>query len=284
MKPLRNRAASRRVLVAVTLAAALVALAAPVAFATTYVTNCGPRSVTHDQIEKDVTQQTYFLKGAIGDATVRTLQPCIATGSSGQGTDWDMPFVLPANLQEFDNGGTGLVQLGFGRCNITSGTCANVPPDGNEYPIWTPVDNASGAIDRATWYHSGAALHLNDRYRFRIDKLNSTTWEYCIRDITTGETYVCHDATFHWSEPGANFAWWAAETATHASGIGVRAADPDFSMDYMQYLTTQSGAQWTVRTGLNGCSLPDNDPSWYRCTTATTVYSGDTMNAWTNLH
>jgi hypothetical protein len=112
----------------------------------------------------------------------------------------------------------------------------------------------------------------------------SSVWQYCIRNITTSEAYVCTTALRHWSSEGGNLAWWGTETNDLKSQMAVKSTDPDITMDYMQYLTTVTGAQWTVRTGLSACSLPDGNPSWYKCTTTTTVYSFDTLNSWTNLY
>ncbi len=195
--------------------------------------------------------------------------------------------MLPANLQKTTSSGSPIVQLGYGRCSRVGATCGGVPSNGNEYPIWTPNDTSAG-VALATWYHGGAALTLNSRYRFRISRVLVTAsgtwnWQYCIRNASAGESYVCHEDPKTWSTAGANYAWWGSETATHNSGMGVKATDPDFSMDDMQYFSTAWGAQWTVRTGLTACNKINN-PSWYGCGTSTTVYSFDTMTSWTTVH
>lgn len=257
--------------------------------------NCdGTRHSTHDQASKDVTASPYYIKAAAGDATIRQLGPCISTGLTF-GTQYDEPFVLLANLQDYNDSTThNIVQVGYARCGVPAGyQCPGLmPPDGNMYLIWTPSDHSTGAVTAATWYDAGGPLTLGNRYRMRISRLTSgcaigqaDCWQFCVRNITAGDAYTCNTIDYTWpTSTGGNFAWWGAETNNYGSQMGVTAAGADFTMDYMQYLTTQSGAQWTVRTGIPACELPNGGPTYYHCNITTTVYSSDTLLAWTALH
>jgi hypothetical protein len=74
-----------QLVVAVAVAATVVLSTASVVLATAYTYSCASYIVSFDLIDKDVTSQPYYLGAVAGDATVRTLQPCTASGSGSQG-------------------------------------------------------------------------------------------------------------------------------------------------------------------------------------------------------
>jgi hypothetical protein len=254
------------------------------ASASAYTYNCdGTKRVTHDSITKDFTPTAYYIKAVAGDAAVRQLAPCNQVGSTF-GAQWDEPYVWLADLQAYDDANHPyIVQVGYARCGFST-NCGGTPGDGNMYMVYTDNDHNGGFISQAGWYNFGRALTIGHRYRGRITAI-SGGWQICARDITTGQSYQCATISYTWpTTGGGNFAWWGPETNNYASQMGVAAADPDFNMDYMQYLSTQSGAAWTVRTDLPSCSLPDGNPSWYHCVITSTVYNADTLFAFTALH
>jgi hypothetical protein len=263
---------------------------APVALALSYTYNCsGSQQTTHFQVEKDVSATNYWIKGVIGDVTNKNLNACGTIGGNF-GSQYDVPFVLAANIQDYGDATTSnIVQLGYGRCEISG--CI-IPADSNQHLLYTPSDHAGGAVASAeSWYH---ALVDNDRYRMKIVAITCTSpgttghcWELSVRDVSKGEAYVTHKISMTWNVQlykGGNFAWWGSETNNVNSQMGVTDTNSDFDMDYMQYLTTQSGAQWTVRQGMSSCSFPDGTPSGYHCAISTTVYTKDTLASWTTPH
>jgi hypothetical protein len=243
-------------------------------------------------VQKDFSSTPYYIKGVIGQARVRPLHPCTPYG----GVVDQSQFVAVANLQKFATGG-GIVQIGYLTCNG-----CGFGSNSDRYPMWTQHDNTTGAIVRATWYHGGAALIPGDDYRMKITATTgscgvSACWEYAIRDVTAGESYWIQDAGRTWaysgggSYPGGNLAWWGGENANHESQLGTSAIDPIIGLTWMEYLSTQSGAAWTVRTGLSSCiylslvgSTQVSTPYWFNCEIETTTYTGDTISPWTSLH
>ncbi len=266
-----------------------------IAEASSYTYNCdGTQHLTHDIITKDFTPTAFYIKAAAGDAAVRQLDPCNKT-SDTFGSGWDEPFVWLADIQKTNSGtDPNIVQIGYARCGWTGFLvdCGGTPGDNNMYMVYTDSDHSGGQIRQANWYNGGNKLTLGDRYRGKITRITSgcpsgqtDCWQICARNITSGQSYQCTTIDYTWSTlNGGNFAWWGAETNNYASQMGVTAAGSDFTEDYMQYLSSQSGAVWTVRTGMTACELPEGNPSFYHCNIGTTVYTRDTLFAWTALH
>jgi hypothetical protein len=260
--------------------------------ATAYFYNCtGTQHTTHNAVDKDFTDTSYWIKGAAGDAYVRPLSPCSPVGQGTHfGTEYDSPAVLLANIQDFASATSNIVQVGYARCGAVL-PCGDVPNDGRPHPVYTKDDDAGGVGYLASWYHNGT-LVLNDRYRMKVTRLTSgcgigggpVCWDYCIRDISTGESYVCHSEPASWIYPGGNYAWWGSETNNLASQMGVKDSVADFNMDYMQYLSTAASAPWVIRTGITGCVIGGGQPTYYHCNIGTTVYTKDTMTTWTTPH
>jgi len=267
----------------------------PTVAASAYFYNCdGTARSSFDAISKNVTATAFYIKAAAGDVTVRQLAPCNPIGTVF-GSQWDEPFVLGATIQDYNSDTTNnIVQIGYARCGYPSGigaNCGGVPADNNMYLVYTNSDHAGGAEHLATWYHQGLKLTPGDRFRMKISRVTSgcpigeaDCWQFCARNISIGEAYICRTIAYTWGTCcGGNLAWWGSETNNNASQMGAAASGLDFNMDYMQYLTTQAGAAWTVRTGMPACDVPTG-PSWYHCSITSTVYSSDTLFAFTALH
>jgi hypothetical protein len=205
------------------------------------------------------------ISGVIGEATIRTLRPCTNAGSA----NWDIPWVLPANLQ-FDGTPSGkIVQIGYGRCGrpVVDGDCnTDIPNDGDAHFVYTLADNSGGGLRLADgWY--GNAPVLGHEYRFKIE-LASGQWKYCIKDRTTGENYTCHYISASWTS--GIFAWYGTETNNTNSQMGVGAGEVALNMRWMEY---ERSGSWTVVDGLTGCTKVSTDtfPAYYHCSIQSTV-------------
>jgi hypothetical protein len=88
-------------------------------------------------------------------------------------------------------------------------------------------------------------------------------WQYCIRDNSAGEAYVCHfDDDRDWS--AADFVWWGGETHNTSSQMGTRAIDADINL-VGQF--KQSGT-WYIRDDTDNVCIKETDvtfPSYYSC-------------------
>jgi hypothetical protein len=221
------------------------------------------------------------LTGAIADVTMRNIGPCGAPTS----TKWDIPAILPANLQSSSTG--GIVQIGWMRCNRPAGSVCpgGVPADGAMHFVYI-CDDLSGGLpcDAKPWAGTPVNGH---RYRFRVQYNQTGTghWDYSIKDYTTGITKSTK-VTSHWHN--ADGAWWGGETHDTGSTMGsAHVPNNSIRMDWMQYFRTSVGT-WQVVTDI---SAADEDiiedgvqPWWYSYGIYSQNYTNDGVNIYTVDH
>jgi hypothetical protein len=207
---------------------------------------------------------------------------------------------LPVNFQQTPIGG-GLVQVGLQETSQTDDTVF----------VWTSLDHAGacgqpGCLSVASWYHNGVATY-GSVYRFRIESwvgaLNAPQWKICIRNMTTGEAYVCTYIQRTWgAENYAGMVWWLYETRNSADAIG-HTNGGNVDMRWLQY-RRESDNVWMVRTNMGegappydynaqgGCRGAGSTPSWYHCLITNEVDQNgdgylndhDGLESWTSLH
>ncbi|HET7181934.1 MAG TPA: hypothetical protein VFI15_06850 [Candidatus Limnocylindrales bacterium] len=200
---------------------------------------------------------TATISGALGDVDVRALAPCTLNGSIG-----DISFVL-ISLQKINfPGEPTIVQIGYARCSY-SGGCHDIPSDGKQHFVFTQSDQGSGAPYLADgWYKAPVTGH---RYRMKVEATThsgDSVWQYCIKDVTLSEGYVCHFEPRTWTN--GVFSWWGTEVTNDRSQNGTRAIDPDIELEG-QY---KSSGSWFIRSGADNDCFHDSDgfyPTYYGC-------------------
>jgi hypothetical protein len=131
------------------------------------------------------------------------------------------------------------VQIGYAECGFTvdcnpDGPGLAIPNDGVEHFVYTYEDDSGGYLFLADgWY--GDAPIVGHIYRMKITSTVSggdPKWQYCIRDATVGQNYVCRLRPRTWRNNSGQitdkgqFAWWGAETHNDASQLGAGSSDP----------------------------------------------------------
>jgi hypothetical protein len=266
--------------------------------AASYTRDCDLGTMPPDQyhmyVHRETTSSSSEFDGVIGEAQARNMATCYSGNPK-----WGFSAVLPANLQRTPTGG-GLVQLGFLEDSMSDATVM----------VYTAHDNTysgcpAGCLSTADWYHNGA-VSLNSVYRFRIQywygPLNAPQWQLCIRNVSSGESYVCTVINRTWGlGAAAGEAWWTYETKNSSDAIGHTNVG-DINMKWMQYRVEES-TTWFVRTNMGegappydynaqgGC-LHDPAPSWYHCLITNEIdHDGDGrlddadgLESWTTTH
>jgi hypothetical protein len=268
------------------------------ALAAAYTYDCDlgsmPGSQYHMYVHKETSSPSAEFDGVIGEAQARNMATCYS-GNPKSG----FSAVLPANLQRTPTGG-GLVQIGFMETSSSDTTVM----------VFTAHDDAfggcpPGCLSTANWYHNGA-VSLNSVYRFRIQwwfgALNAPKWQLCIRNVSSGESYVCTTIDRTWGlTAAAGEAWWTYETQNSMDAIGHTNVG-SIHMKWMQY-RVEGSTTWFVRTNMGEGAPPydynvqggckhDPAPSWYHCIITNEIdHNGngrlddaDGLEAWTATH
>jgi hypothetical protein len=242
----------------------------------------------------NATTTPYWVKAVAGDATVQMIYGCAGGGAPGV-----MSLVPVANLQEYAIK-AGDPSLPPGPCGTYGGYDPRkyivqigfwADSSGVPYLFWTPDSSGCGASQTATWYtrsgYSPGRVFPGHAYRFRITLASSNTWSLCVMDRTLGESYRCGNVANTWITStgshnglGGNVAWWGYETNNTSASMGSIQGSPYIDIHWMQWLTTQTGAQWMVENTVQ-CS-------WYLlghyvCSTLNTApgYGSDTLRVYT---
>ncbi len=225
----------RRTLIIVLAATLAAMIAPPESVVAMSAGNCD--AGTQKSMHVIVTRASTTYDAVAGDAYAFMLHPCTPGGK------YSFPAVLPANIQ--GSGATQIVQAGYLKCWRAGGAMCgqNVPSDGKIHFVITGADNCSGCFQKADAW-AGLPI-LGHRYRFRVTS-TSTTWTYCIRDLTDDLPYKCEPGGQAATWTAGNQVWWGTETRNTASLMGPK--DPQaIVMTYMQYSKT-ADPNWTVTT------------------------------------
>ena len=227
--------------------------------------------------------------GSIGDAVVRSQGPC----TNGTSSNFDIPFVLPANLQS-STSLNRIVQIGYARCGKPAGQdCNDIPSDGKQHFIYVCDDNSGGVVCVADDW---AGLPVNNRrYRFRVqyDQNGTGKWDYSIKDLVTGVT-KSKSITSTWHN--ADGVWWGGENTDKGSVMAsAHIGSNDIQMYWMQYLRASVGT-WSVVTDISATSSPPDfdeiateppgftHPAWYSYGIFSQNYTLDGINIWSSDH
>jgi hypothetical protein len=224
------------------------------------------------------------LTGAIAIETVRNIGPC----TSPTVTSWDMPAILPVNIQNSTivniDGDVGvIVQIGWMKCSSLS-PCGNVPADGNLHFVYICNDMSGGTpCNAGSW--AGTPV-LGRRYKFRIQYNQSGThqWDHSIMDTVTGVTKTTK-TTAHWTAGTSD--WWGAETHDNGSIMGAaHIANNDTNMYSMEYLRTTIGQTQIVTDIDRDVDLFENGPAvpWYSYNIYNKNFTNDGVNIWSSAH
>ncbi len=276
-----RRVALRLLTVAVAVALSMQTSSSPVLAA--YAYSCGTGSVDTNWTVVDRAKSSPNITGVIGQATVRTLRPCTSPNSA----NWDIPWVLPANLQYDTTNADRIVQIGFAKCGrpVADGDCnGNIPNDGNLHFVYTASDSSGGLLKLADgWYKAPIVGH---EYRFKI--VNGTdVWTYCIQDRTAGEGYDCHNTADTWTS--GTYSWYGTETNNDNSQNGNSFNESELNIRWMQY---QRSGTWYVVTDQADCMTLTTGvyPSYYHCQIVSTVDAdgdgvvNDNETLWSHTH
>lgn len=222
--------------------------------------------------------------GVIGDSDAHPTSPC----TSPSNTKWDMPMVLPANLQSASKA-HGIVQLGIWRCTPPPMGCPNGMPNDNAYHFMYICDDMSGgAVCQADKPLTGWTGPPEDglRYRFKIVWQSDNTWRYTIKELASGVTWST-TIPAHWHD--GDTAWWGPESHNTHSGMGYQDNAQGWreNMYWMQYYR-QSVGNWQVTTG----DVIDHEtqplglawPTYWQDQVYDQNYNGDAANWWTTNH
>jgi hypothetical protein len=242
--------------------------------ASSYTYPCGPSPQGSKLYWKqDVTQQTYWVNEVVSYATVIPLTPCTPNGSY-----FDAPAVLGANLQYSTSDSQKVVQLGYLRCD----SCGGFSPGFSEL-VYTPSDHASGQPALATWWNQGygpGVLVAGDMYEFAIAAWSSSRWEYGVRDFgpIAPHGWIYYLTSNTWPvKTGGNVAWWGTENQNWASVMGHRDVDPGFYMNTVEWQQSDNHA-WHVMS-MTGC-YSEASPSYWQCQTP----FGNQLDTYTIAH
>ena len=229
--------------------------------------------------------------GAIGDARVRTQGPC----TNSTGTNYDIPFVLPANLQS-SSSSSRIVQVGYARCGKPAGQLCTGVPTGAQKFIYICNDNSMGAICDATSWAGDPILGRRYRFRVQYNQLGTGKWDYSIQDLVTGITkFKSITSTWH----NADGVWWGGENTDEGSVMAsAHVGGNDIEMYWMQYFRSSVGA-WNVVTDISSTSSPRDyvqcqisgsgcviggEPSWYGFTIFSQNFTNDGIQIWSSDH
>lgn len=292
-------------LTALVVAIGLMLTTAPVALAAAYTYDCDtgtmPASHYHMYVHKETANNNDEFDGVIGEAFARNRATCFGASPAKQG----FSAVFPANLQQGLNGG-GLVQVGFYEDSSMNNTVMVYTPWDHAEPGQCVVQGVPqpGCLAVANWYNGGAPVCTTCLYRFRIQWVSSflnEDWQICIRNVSNGQAYVCHQIDFTWGGSNrAKVAWWLYETQNSADAIG-HTDTGNISPRWLQY--RREGAGWMVRSGMGNEPAPydynaqggcrhDPVPAHYKCQIRNVIdlngdglfNDKDSMEAWTTLH
>lgn len=218
--------------------------------------NLGPTHVYKNWTTMQKLVTSASISGALGDVDLRTLGPCTANGSVG-----DESFV-PITVQRYNTGGPDLVQIGYSRCSVPGG-CNGIPSDGKQHFWYTQSDTGGGLAYLADgWYKAPVVGH---RYRLKVEATThsgDSVWQYCIKDLTLAEGYVCHFEPRTWTN--GVFAWWGTEVTNDRSQNGTRAVDPDLNLEGQYKLS----GSWFIRSGADNDCITATEyfyPTYYAC-------------------
>lgn len=248
-----------------------------------YVSSCATGSLDTNWSIVDRSKSNPNITGVIGQATIRTLRPCLTPN----GVNWDIPWVLPANLQANTTDPNKIVQIGYARCGrpVADGDCnTNIPNDGKMHFVYTAADNSGGLLKLADgWYKAPVAGH---EYRFKIVN-GADVWTYCIQDRTAGEGYDCHNTADTWTS--GTYSWYGTETNNDNSQNGNSFNESELNIRWMQY---QRSGTWYVVTDQVGCDSISTGvyPSYYHCLITSTVDAdgdgqvNDNETLWSHTH
>ncbi len=229
--------------------------------------------------------------GAIGDARIRTQGPC----TNSTGTNYDIPYVLPANLQS-STSSSRIVQVGYARCGKPAGQlCTGVPPGAQKF-IYVCNDSSRGAICDATDWAGNPVLGRRYRFRVQYNQLGTGEWDYSIKDLVTGITkWKSIESTWQ----NADGVWWGGENTDEGSVMAsAHVGGNDIEMYWMQYLRSSVGT-WSVVTDISSTSSPRDyvqcqivgincvigaEPSWNGFTIFSQNYTNDGIQIWSSDH
>lgn len=264
--------------------------------------------------------------GVIANVWARTLRGCTNPTNSVPpglwGADFDLPGVLPVNLQYRQVGWpTRLVQMGYTYCNrpASQPKCYFrrddlryfIPNDGKYHFFHVIDDDPPTTADRnftttAGWYKTSSGAEktpiVGHLYRLKIESVvlsgvsNPHRWRLCIRDVTAGEVYTCTTSALlkTWTDSGGNpvnsgrFAWWGTENTNTNTQNGTAITEAHLSMHDMEY-EAESQDNWVIITGQAShdpdCyKLGELYPTYYDCSIASTNFTGDTLRSFTRDH
>lgn len=229
--------------------------------------------------------------GAIGDAKVRTQGPC----TNSTGTNFDIPFVLPANLQS-STSINRIVQVGYARCGKPAGQLCNDVPTGAQKFIYVCNDNSGGVICDATAWAGNPVVGRRYRFRVQYNQLGTAKWDYSIKDLVTGIT-KSKSITSTWHN--ADGVWYGGENTDNGSVMAsAHVGGNDIEMYWMQYLRSSVGT-WSVVTDISATSNPPDffecqvignvcvsgaEPSWYGFNIFSQNYTNDGIQVWSSDH
>lgn len=261
--PISRRVIARAVAAALLAIPLLMAASAEPVFAA-YYDNCQLSGYQGDLAYIARGESTQDLTGALADVDMRSVNPCTENGSYADQTG------VPIGVQYNSTDPNRIVQLGYARCGETP-KCNDIPKDGNNHFWYTKSDTGGGLGYLADgWYKAPIIGH---RYRLKVEATThngSNVWQYCIKDTTAGESYVCHFENRTWTY--GLIAWWGTENHNVHSQNGTRFIDADINLD-AQY---KKNGLWSFRDGSdNVCLKSPGLPSYYGC-----LVASDTRTLW----
>ncbi|MEP7378060.1 MAG: hypothetical protein ABI725_00705 [Chloroflexota bacterium] len=177
-----------------------------------YATDC----LTGDQDEHnyEIFERPFVITGVVGIVDVVPQRPC--TGADA--THFDHPLVL-TTIQYNAYEDYPIVHLGYGQCGYVPNCTAY---GSGLHFLYTEFDSYQGELHLADGWYGGTPV-VGHRYRFKITsivEMGNPKWRYCIRDMTTGQAYVCHNRPRTWGRDYGTYVWWGAETKNDHSQIG----------------------------------------------------------------
>lgn len=128
-----------------------VTLAAPSPVEAAYTSSC---SAGTQEVEYAIVIRTHRAPydAALGDATARLLLPC----QNASASRYSYPLVMPANIDSNSVNGR-IIQAGYMQCS-TGSRCGDIPVDGQIHFVYTPSDDAGGALARADGWAGGPPM------------------------------------------------------------------------------------------------------------------------------
>lgn len=228
--------------------------------------------------QQDVTSQSYWVEEVVSYVWIRHQYPCAGTtpepGHTGlYGLNYDDPAILGANLQQWDNNGTNIVQIGAQTCS--AGYCPSGWTPGKEMLVYTPNDAKGGVVYDYTGFSGapGGVLTDGDEYEFALVAISVSGdyyWEFGVRGISPSSGWKYWTIPDDWTngapfpEPYGNFAWWGDEVNNYASAMGHAQADASNDMNTMEFEDTTNS--WHPQTPTI-CDWNYPGAPWYNCST-----------------